>query len=169
MTEKRNRLRETAQLDLFIQARVQSDGAGVGARQAAGGYADHGGGYQEMCGTQNFGAPVTDPRLDELKRLGLPRAWLLIAETVGFDAWMEVWRRLSSAEFNEWVRRDTGGTRMPTLRSYDSYLRYQRNRYIEALAARGMGVKAVAKAVAKNLREPLDESHVAKIMHRKAK
>jgi len=91
----------------------------------------------------------------------------MIAETIGFDAWLEVWRRLSGEEFNAWTRRDTGGTRMPMLRSYDSYLRYQRNRYIEALASRGMGVAQVSRAVARNLREPLDEKHVAKIMRRR--
>lgn len=106
--------------------------------------------------------------MDELRRIGLPRAWLIVAETVGVDAWLEVWRRLSSEEFNGWVRRDTGGTRMPMLRSYDAYLRFQRNRYIHALAARKLSVSEVARAVARNLHEPLDESHVAKIMHRKA-
>lgn len=93
----------------------------------------------------------------------------MVAETVGFDAWLEVWRRLSAAEFNGWVRRDTGGTRMPMLRSYESYLRFQRNRYIEALAARGMSVSEVARAVARNLHERLDESHVAKIMSKKVR
>lgn len=125
-----------------------------------------------MCGAQNFCRPdgaaqAADPRFEELRRIGLPAAWLLVAETIGFDAWLEVWRRLSSEDFNDWVRRDTGGTRMPTLRSFDSYLRFQRNRYIEALGARGMSVAQVARAVARNLREPLDEKHVAKIMRRK--
>ena len=53
------------------------------------------------------------------------------------------------------------------LRSFDAYLRFQRNRYIDALAARGMSVQQVARAVARNLREPLDEKHVAKIMRRR--
>jgi uncharacterized protein YoaH (UPF0181 family) len=56
---------------------------------------------------------------------------------------------------------------MPKLRSFDAYLRFQRNRYIDALAARGMSVPQVARAVARNLREPLDEKHVAKIMRRR--
>lgn len=169
--EKRSSRRETAQPDLFDQActnQVRTDMGQVGARQAGKPDPTGGGEYLEMCGSQNFKSPNADPRFEELRKLGLPRAWLLIAETVGFDAWLEVWRRLSSEEFNGWVRRDTGGTRMPTLRSYESYLRYQRNRYIEALAARNMSVKQVARAVARNLREPLDESHVAKIMHRRA-
>ncbi len=95
--------------------------------------------------------------------MGLPRAWLVVAETVGFDAWLEVWRRISADESLLHV----GGQRMPKLRSYEAYLRYQRNRYIEALAGRGMSVAQVARAVARNLREPLDEKHVAKIMRRR--
>lgn len=95
--------------------------------------------------------------------MGLPRAWLVVAETVGFDAWLEVWRRISA---DESLLHD-GGKRMPKLRSYEAYLRFQRNRYIEALAGRGMSVAQVARAVARNLREPLDEKHVAKIMRRR--
>jgi len=121
-----------------------------------------GGGYLEMCGAQNF-CPPSDPRLEDLRRIGLPRAWLMVAETVGFDAWLEVWRRLSA---DESLLHD-GGQRLPKLRRYDAYLRFQRNRYIEALANRGMSVAQVARAVARNLREPLDEKHVAKIMRRR--
>lgn len=164
VSERRNSRRETAQFDLFDGAA----GAGVGARQAESSAPGGGGEYLEICGHSNFEVS-NDPRFDELRRLGLPRAWMMIAETVGFDAWLAVWRMLSAAEFNEWVRRDTGGTRMPMLRSYDSYLRFQRNRYIEALKARGLGVSEVARAVARNLHERLDESHVAKIMNRKVR
>lgn len=161
MTENRNSTAGTAQLDLFGQAPMP----GVGARQADPGPPDRGGGYLDTCGSANDGA--SDPRLAELAHLGLPRAWLMIAELIGFDAWLNVWRMLSSAEFDSWIRRETGGTRMPQLRSYDSYLRYQRNRYIEALAARGMKAGEIQRAVARNLREPLDEKHVLKIMKRR--
>lgn len=164
MSEKRNTKAETAQPDLF-GAPPPGPGAHqrgeVGARQAAPEPPLGGGEYLEMCGTQNF---CSDPRFNDLRTIGLPKAWLVVAETVGFDAFLEVWRRLSSMEFSEWVRRDTGGTRMPMLRSFDSYLRFQRNRYIEALGNRGMSVAQVARAVARNLREPLDEKHVAKII-----
>lgn len=164
MSEKRNSGRDTAQIDLF--GGIQE--AGVGARQNETPAPGGGGEYLEICGHSNFEVP-NDPRFDELRQLGLPRAWLMVAETVGFDAWLAVWRMLSDEEFNGWVRRDTGGTRMPMLRSYDSYLRFQRNRYIEALKERGLSVSDVARAVARNLHEPLDESHVAKIMNRKVR
>jgi len=164
VTEKRTRRDEIAQGDLFGGAGdLDRQGAqGVGARQADGRAAGGGGEYLEMCGAQNF-CPSDDPRFEDLRRMGLPRAWLVVAETVGFDAWLEVWRRISA---DESLLHD-GGQRMPKLRSYEAYLRYQRNRYIEALAGRGMSVAQVARAVARNLREPLDEKHVAKIMRRR--
>lgn len=164
MREMRTPAGEAAQGDLFglAPAGVNENGLRVGARQAGGRAAGSGGEYLEMCGAQNF-CPSNDPRLDDLRRMGLPRAWLMVAETVGVDAWLEVWRRLSA---DETLLHD-GGQRMPKLRSYDAYLRYQRNRYIEALASRGMSVSQVARAVARNLREPLDEKHVVKIMRRR--
>lgn len=64
------------------------------------------------------------------------------------------------------IRHD-GGARMPKLREYSAYLRFQRNRYIEALASQGLGQAEVRKAVARNLREPLDEKHVAKLMRKR--
>lgn len=93
--------------------------------------------------------------------------WLRVAETVGFDLFLEVWRRLTDDAEASGYQRETGGVKMPGLRSYDAYLRYQRNRYIEGLAARGMKPPEVRRAVAKNLREPLDERHVFKIMNRR--
>lgn len=161
MPEKRNSTAEVAQMDLFGRAPA----GGVGARQAGTASPGRGGECLEMCGSQNVEACGTDadPRFAELRQIGLPRAWMVVAETVGFDAWLEVWRRLSA---DERLLHD-GGQRMPKLRSYDAYLRHQRNRYIEALASRGMSVAQVARAVARNLREPLDEKHVAKIMRRR--
>ena len=160
MSDKRTSAGEIAQGDLFG---APSGGAqGVGARRAGEGADGAGGEYLEMCGAQNF-CPDADPRFADLRRIGLPRAWLMVAETIGFDAWLEVWRRISA---DESLLHD-GGQRMPKLRSFDAYLRFQRNRYIDALAARGMSVQQVARAVARNLREPLDEKHVAKIMRRR--
>lgn len=164
MSDKRTSAGEIAQGDLFGLADgcVNENDYRAGARRAGEGADGAGGEYLEMCGAQNF-CPDADPRFADLRRIGLPRAWLMVAETIGFDAWLEVWRRISA---DESLLHD-GGQRMPKLRSFDAYLRFQRNRYIDALAARGMSVPQVARAVARNLREPLDEKHVAKIMRRR--
>lgn len=161
MNEKRNSTPETAQPDLFGLPPTPPPGA----RQAPPTPPAGGGGYLSTCGFQNFEPDTaSDPRFAELKSLGLPAAWLIVAESVGVDAFLEIWRRLSSEEFSEYVRRDTGGTRMPTLRSFDSWLRYQRNRYVAALAKRGMTTEEVRRAVQRNLRESLDDRHVFKLM-----
>lgn len=163
MNVKRHSAHEIAQADLF----GASVSPGVGARQASDRFPAGGGGYQDMCGTQNFSCPSQDPRFAELRRIGLPRMWLILAETVGFDAFLEVWRRLTIEGEDSGYARETGGVKMPSLRSYDAYLRYQRNRYIDALAARGLKPAEVRRAVARNLSEPLDEKHVFKLMNRR--
>lgn len=159
MNEKRHSIDKTAPRDLF----ERPGQAGVGARPGLGAPPAGGGGYLEMCGAENFPEPI-DPRFAELRQIGLPRMWLVVAETVGVDAFLDVWRRLTDAGCESGYARETGGVKMPSLRSYDAYLRYQRNRYIEALAARGLNPAEVRQAVARNLREPLDEKHVFKIM-----
>lgn len=163
MNEKRNQTRGTAQPDLF----EQTHGQGVGARHSTHPDPHRGGGYLETCGSRNFEPLNRDPRLDELVRIGLPRMWLRVAETIGFDMFLEVWRRLTDDAEETGYLRDTGGVKMPGLRSYDAYLRYQRNRYIETLAARGLRPAEVRRAVSRNLREPLNEKHVFKIMAKK--
>lgn len=141
---------------------------GVGARHSPSPPQGRGGEYLNICGSWNVGSQIQpDPRFEELERIGLPKMWLRVAETVGFDLFLEVWRRLTDDAEASGYQRETGGVKMPGLRSYDAYLRYQRNRYIEGLAARGMKPPEVRRAVAKNLREPLDERHVFKIMNRR--
>lgn len=162
MREKRSSKERTAQggeqLDLF--------GQGVGGRQTAPLVAPGGGGYPENCTSSNFGpeAPQKkrDPRFDELQRIGLPSAWLRVAERVGFDVWLDLWRMLSE---DESVRHD-GGARLPKLRCYTAYLRYQRNRYIEALGAQGVPPKEIQAALRRNLSEHLDITNIQRIAKR---
>lgn len=137
----------------------------MGARQAGSAGWARGGGYLENCGAGEFQPP--DPRMDELRRIGLPRAWLMVAERIGFDAWLDVWRMLSDADFHAEIRMDTGGTRMPRLRSFASYLRFQRNRYIESLSERGLDAEEIQRAVARNLGESLSPDQISRLMKRR--
>ena len=141
-----------------IDSRLRGGGSAGGPAVSGGG-----GGYQKICGSRNVGlaVPDRDPRLDELEKVGLPRLWLAVAERIGFDAWLDVWRMLSSDRARD---REEGGLRMPKLRDFDAYLRFQRNRYIEALAQRGEEPAAIRKLVEKNLGERLDESHVERLV-----
>lgn len=163
MNEKRNSDARIDQCDMFDA----DDAAGVGARQAGQRAPARGGGYRKICGPQNFDPTIEDPRLGELRTIGLPRLWMLVAETVGVDAFLDVWRRLTDEGDEHGYARETGGVKMPGLRSYDAYLRYQRNRYIDDLAAQGMTAHEIRRAVARNLRESLDEKHVFKLMRKR--
>lgn len=165
MSERRSSAGEIAQGDLF--------GPWVGARRGLADVPAGGGEYLENCDHPNFSNPAPapapdfekkrrDPRFSELERIGLPRVWLRIAERVGFDAWLDIWRMLSD---DESVRHD-GGARLPKLRCYSAYSRYQRNRYIEALAAQGMPIDTIHRSLLENLRESLDVTNIKKIANR---
>lgn len=155
--EKRTVRGEIDQLDLF-GGWPDVAAPGVGARQTHQDGASRGGGYLKTCGSQNFES--ADPRLDELRAIGLPKVWMAVAERVGFDAWMDVWRMLEAEE--AWHEGE--GTLRMRLRRYTAYQRYQRNRYIEALARQGIAPAAARKLLAKNLGEFLTEKHVGKLM-----
>ncbi len=163
MRENRTSAGEIAQLGLFDDWPAPL-GADAGGGSAAGpGSSGRGGGYRNTCGSQNVGnaIPVRDPRLAELETVGLPRLWLAVAERIGFDAWLDVWRMLSADRARE---REEGGLRMPKLRDFEAYLRFQRNRYIEALAKQGEEPAEIRRLVEKNLGERLDESHVERLV-----
>jgi hypothetical protein len=103
-----------------------------------------------------------DPRLNELAEIGLPAVWLDIAEITGFDAFLTIWRMLSE---HNGCQHD-GGARLPKLRYYPAYLRYQRNRYISALAKQGLPPAAIQTELWKNFHESLDVTNVKKITKR---
>jgi len=157
MSEKRSEIHGIAQGDLF--------GAGEGARQGLPHPTPQGGEYLNNCDLSNFSknaAPEKkrrDPRFEELEKIGLPAVWLRIAERVGFDTWLDLWRMLSN---DESVRHD-GGARLPKIRCFSAYSRYQRNRYIKALAAQGMPPKEIQNALRKNLNEHLDISNIVRM------
>lgn len=163
MSEKRSAVHEIAQGDLF--------GQGVGARHGDPTDPAPGGEYPNNCNLQNFSNPAPapdnkknsrDPRFDDLVRIGIPAVWMRIAERVGFDAWLDIWRMISS---DDSVRHD-GGARLPKLRYYSAYSRFQRNRYIQALDAQGVPPQLIQEAVYRNLGEELDITNITRISRR---
>lgn len=135
----------------------------VGGRQAGSPPAGGGGGYLGTYTGSNFAgaAPVTrDPRVDELRVMGLPAVWIRIAETIGFDPFLAAWRILD-AEAS--VRSNKTEMIQPLLRPFRSYLRFQRNRYIEALAGRGLQPREIQEAIKRDLCERVSIRHVSRI------
>lgn len=157
MEEKRSPAAENAQLTLFTD--------GVGARHAATPLPTGGGGYPETCTVFEFSArpPESkkngDPRLDELARMGLQRVWMDVAEEIGVDAFLAVWRILDADP----SARHKEGFLQLNLKLYRSYLRYQRNRYIEALAARGLKPLEIQRSLVRQLCESVSLRHISRI------
>lgn len=137
--------------------------AGVGARRGKGRVSGGGGGYLKNCGISNFripDVPPPDPRFEELAKIGVGGPWLRLARRVGFDVFLEIWRAISE---DEGARHD-GARRMPKLREFSAYLRFQRNQYVRSLAAAGMNPQQVRKLVEKNLGERLSIPHIQGLM-----
>lgn len=90
--------------------------------------------------------------------MGLTRPWLRIAEAIGVDHFHTVWKILD-AEFPEEV---SGKGLRIWMRSYRSYLRYQRNRFIEALFAEGKSVTEIRAMVREVLCEKVSPRHISR-------
>jgi len=154
--EKRNSEAETAQDDHPILPLQH----GVGGRQPDSHPPGQGGGYQDICTVLNFCAGAAaekkrDRRLDELHAMGLPRINLQVAEAIGFDAFMKLWRILDA---DESIHKDRM-IEFP-IRPYRSYLRFQRNRYIETLAALGVPSSVIRELLKRQLGEEISERHI---------
>lgn len=163
MAEKRSGAGGFAQADLFGGVSQQARPGRVGARQAKATPPAGGGGYLENCGFPNFripDEPPPDPRFLELEKIGIGGPWLRLARRVGFDVFLEIWRAISE---DEGTRHD-GARRMPKLREFATYRRFQRNQYIRSLGVAGMPPPAVQKLVRKNLCEHLSIEHIQRIM-----
>lgn len=94
--------------------------------------------------------------------MGLPRLWLRVAETIGVEAFLAAWRVLDADPANHSERGDLE----LRLRPFRSYLRYQRNRYIEALASSSLSVKEIQVRIQRELGEQISQRHISRIGRR---
>lgn len=114
-----------------------------------------GGGYLDFCNVSDVavGAPARDPRLAELRRMGLSRTWLTVAASVGFDVFMVVWRALAADEALD-------GRNRVVVPRLATYYRYQRNQLIRTLAADGMEPSEIRTMLLHETGESLSISHI---------
>lgn len=171
--EKRNSIRGT-ELSYSDQALTPSKGAhGVGGRQAEAPSPPGGGGYLDTCGFFKIrpaeDPKKRDPRLDELSAMGMPRTWLQVAETIGVDAFLQMWRILDAddAMLANGHLRGAGMVIEVRLRPYRSYLRFQRNRYIETLAALKVPCATIRDMLKRQLGEEISERHISNLTNKK--
>lgn len=139
---------------------------GVGGRQVDPPPPARGGGYLNTCMVLNFRAPdqkKRDPRLDELQRMGLQRVWLDVAEAIGVDNMLTLWRILDADYAKKGA--DLGRVLVP-IRTYSTYLRYQRNRYIETLQAMSIPPAEIRDRVHRQLGEKLSMTHLYRILQK---
>lgn len=102
---------------------------------------------------------MADPRLAELEQMGLRAVHLRVARAIGVDAFLAAWKLYDE---DEGCRTDKGDLQI-SMRSYRSYLRYQRNRFIEALVAAGLTPKQIRARVRADLCESLHPRHISRI------
>lgn len=133
---------------------------GVGGRHGSRPPAMQGGGYQDICTTANTSLEKKcDARLVELREVGLSRAWLTVAEVIGVDAFLDAWKVLDqqAAHINP-------GQREIYVPLFASYLRFQRNRFILALADHGTSVDEIRRQVRTVLCEDISARHITRIV-----
>jgi hypothetical protein len=163
--------RSTTSGEIRDQAPIDSSTPGVGARQEAAPPPPGRGGYQDVCtgpgddvasGASSPARAIAtpDPRIADLRRMGLNRAWLRVAELIGFEDFLAVWRALENEAI---VASDRGRIFVP---KFATYLRFQRNRMIEELAARGMSAQEIQAHLVERTGEGLHEIHIGRLMQR---
>lgn len=94
--------------------------------------------------------------------MGLQRIWLVIAEEIGVDNFMRAWYILDS---DIGSHADDGRLLIP-IRRFRTYVRYQRNRYIEALIDLGFTPRQIKDRVERQLCEKLSIRNILRIVKR---
>lgn len=141
--------------------------AGVGGRQTRPRPPARGGGYQHECrpgrsgvGAAGGAAANDDPRIEELRRIGIGRVWLRVANAIGFEAFMVAWQVLAS---DHAVLDDRSRVLVP---SPTRYTRYQRNLLIKQLDEAGKGPREIVGEIKRVLGEQINENHVQRLLHK---
>lgn len=168
-SERRSVLTAADQLGLWPEtdSRSPDSGApiggahrgGVGGRRRPGSVRRGGGGYLDGRTPAELRA---DPRLRELAEIGLAAHWLAVASIVGYDAFIAMWRLLSS---DPALRNDDSQIEL-YLRPFKSYERYQRNRYIDTLVMAGLRPSLILDMVRQDLGENLSHRHIRRLAAR---
>lgn len=166
--EKRSSERGIAQLSLqltFPGMDEETAVQGVGGRRCLSPSPAGGGGYQknrEIFEIRPGVKKSADPRLDELAVMGLADYWLQVAEYLGVDAFLGMWRILDSNQ-NGIPRASDANSLAPRLRTYSNYLRFQKNRFVENLAAQGISPREIQARVRSQLCETISIRHITRL------
>lgn len=141
---------------------------GVGARQADLFAPQGGGGYLDERNRSDLSKKDLEAaKIRELDDMGLSRLWLRVAATIGYDNFLQLWRLLdTAAEQRELRLSDNQSMIEVQLRRFSSFRRYQRNRFIETLAASGLPADQIRLEVKAQLGENLTRNHIVRLARR---
>ena len=149
-------------------ATATPDARGVGARQGDLFGPAGGGGYLNECNRSEVSKRDLEvAKIRELEDMGLPNIWLRVARAIGFENFMQFWRIVdTAAEHREMRLSDNESMIEVQMRRYASFRRYQRNRFIETLAAGGHSATEIQQAVKGQLGESLSRNHIVRLARR---
>lgn len=134
-------------------------GKGVGGRHRATPGTTGGGGYLNNCTDSESllkGSEKIDPRIEELRRIGLHARWVGVAKRIGYDNFLEMWDELD-ASLDEESRKGF------TIHKFKELKRFQRNRYIESLS-QSKKAADIQQLVKDELGENLSKRQIARLM-----
>ena len=130
-----------------------------------------GGGYLSICMPLEFSIPESpkknfgDPRIAQLENMGMRRMFLDVAEVIGFEAFMAMWKIFDA----EPSLRDQGPSAMRIImRPLGAWQRYERNRYIEHLFTSGLSDAEVLTRLDRQLHTDLADVSVRRLRLRSA-
>jgi hypothetical protein len=95
--------------------------------------------------------------------MGLQREWLDVADAIGVDDFLKVWRILDASS-SAHSRKGEDGRLMIPIRCYSAFLRYQRNRYVESLDAMGMKPPEIQQKLKDQLCEHISIRHISRLV-----
>lgn len=90
----------------------------------------------------------------------MPRVWLDVAEAIGVDAFLCMWRILDREQS---MHTDSESQIEVRLRRYRSYQRYSRNRYVEALFRQGLNARQIQHLLLQQLCETTCISNILRL------
>jgi hypothetical protein len=94
-----------------------------------------------------------------LRRIGLQRVWLDVAEQIGVDAFLVVWRLIDA---DPSCSSDGTTLRVP-IRLYRTFLRAQRNQYIRTLAGMDVSPREIKRRLSRQFGESVSLRHIKRI------
>lgn len=161
-------------------ARTDSQCQGVGARQPSLFPPPQGGGYLKIYtfsetalrpsenvrrrfpSCPKISAEQNDPRLQQLREIGLNHIWLRVAKEIGYDNFVKMWRILD--EYDE-IKKEHGAI-STNIRAYRAQQRYQRDRFFILAKHHSGKVKSARQKTQKQMCETVGISHISRVEKR---